>query len=132
MDDLVTWLRAQLDDDERVALAASPGPWGDTETGAPHWSDAGVYDVNDQSVALYDAAYEEGPTSIRAEDATHIARHDPVRVLREVAAKRAIVEWVVNNRVPNSTIGDSFAYALFALAAVYSDRDGYRTEWAPA
>lgn len=27
MDDLVRWLGAQLDEDERIARAATPGPW---------------------------------------------------------------------------------------------------------
>lgn len=27
MDDLITWLRAQIDRQERIALKASPGPW---------------------------------------------------------------------------------------------------------
>jgi hypothetical protein len=27
MDELVVWLRAQLDEDERITRAATPGPW---------------------------------------------------------------------------------------------------------
>jgi hypothetical protein len=64
----------------------------------------------------------------------HIARHDPGRVLREVAAKRAIlaVHWPCANsghtwcgadheEWPCRTVGH--------LAAVYSDHEGYRPEW---
>lgn len=74
----------------------------------------------------------------------HIVLHDPARVLREVAAKRAIIEAadeatsndmsVDNDRRVGSRnmaeepyVGDLI---LRALAGVYSDHPDYRTEWA--
>jgi hypothetical protein len=38
MDDMVTWLRGQLDEDERVAQAqVDAGLWSDTEPQPPRW-----------------------------------------------------------------------------------------------
>ena len=67
MADLVAFLRARIDEDEaaaRAAEAAEREPWQDDE-----WAD-------------------QHPAEL-----AHYARHDPARVLREVAAKRAILEY---------------------------------------
>lgn len=72
-DDLLAFLRARLEEDEQAALAAKPGPW-HADGGsvyATHWID----EVVDYS-----------------ESAEHIARHDPARVLADVAAKRQVVD----------------------------------------
>lgn len=78
--------------------------------------------------------------------ATHIARHDPARALREVTAKRQILAahpddegqcercldsdgiWHENGR----TIAYTAMYpcdTVRALAAVYADHPDYRTDW---
>jgi hypothetical protein len=62
--DLVAWTRAQIDEDERVARAARPG----------YFTPA--------VLSLFSAVG----------DAQHVTRHDPARVLAEVAAKRAILD----------------------------------------
>lgn len=51
--------------------------------------------------------------------ADHIARHDPAHVLREVAAKRRVLDaWEdIDYDVPD--------YVIDALAAVYSDHPDY-------
>lgn len=64
MDDLIAFLNERLAEDERIATAARDEPESDW-----WWSE--------------DA--ESAPER-------HIARHDPARVLADVAAKRAIVE----------------------------------------
>jgi hypothetical protein len=67
MTDLVEFVRACLDDDERVAQAVDPRGWIEaTEEG--HWNEFNQTEID------------------------HIARHDPARVLAEVAAKRAILD----------------------------------------
>lgn len=92
--DLVQWLRAQLDEDERIARAASwtddanawhaePTPFG-ARDGGQRWY---VEDAMDDGVVSHvdpAASDDEGV-------ARHIAEHDPARVLREIAAKRQIV-----------------------------------------
>lgn len=71
----------------------------------------------------------------------HIVRHDPARVLREVAAKRAILQrYVRASEVPPSVAGyvrgqdsgytEACLDALRDLASAWSDHPEYRTEWA--
>jgi hypothetical protein len=72
-------------------------------------------------------------------DAAHIAAHDPARVLREVEAKRSLVN--AHERRPMSK-GDTADCAhcwgavwpcptLRLLASVYDDRPGYQETWRP-
>lgn len=68
--------------------------------------------------------------------ADHIARWDPDRVLREVAAKRAIVDAHAHAHecIELSGSGDSSAgpcFVLRALAAVYADHPHYNPDWRP-
>lgn len=83
--ELAVFLRAGLDADEAVALAA-------TRTFGPDWraqrttSDLMGGRVYGKDRDRYVAEAMRGP------GATYIARHDPARVLREVTGKRAIVE----------------------------------------
>ena len=87
----------------------------------------------------------------RKADARHIARHDPARVLREIAAKRAIVA-AHHPETPSKYGHDVLRCAvcqtergvwaedrhadpwpcltLRHLAAVWSDHPDYRAEWA--
>ena len=124
MDDLVTWLRAQLDEDERLAVrCASVGNYRWSE---PSEDDPDGHVVDGRGGIII---WDEG-----ANLSAHIARHDPARVLREVAAKRAIVDRITDqlDRSDNPWwYADTVTPILRHLAAVYSDRDGYRQEWAP-
>lgn len=63
MNDLIAFLRAQLEDDEQIAREAVR--W---DEGCSAWSDAGEPDW------------------------VHITRHDPARVLADVDAKRQMVD----------------------------------------
>lgn len=84
MTELIEKLRAALDDDERVAQA-SIGRNGRAEHGRGNWThldDGRVED--DQDILRVRFTW-------RAEGA-HIARHDPARVLRQVAAMRKVLE----------------------------------------
>lgn len=55
----------------------------------------------------------------------HIARHDPARVLRECASKRAIVEYATNQHVDMVEC----LPILLLLAAPYSDHPDLKEEW---
>jgi hypothetical protein len=149
-DDLVKWLRVQVDEDEQTALAATPGRW--------HWVDPG----GKIKQALVADEYRDGRWSMvlpcangdafpSVYDAEHIARHGPARVLREVAAKRQIM--LIHRRPPVGLWSsepfedccDGCGYSgefnapnvrhigdcpeLRALAAVYADQPGFREEW---
>ncbi|MGW1998132.1 DUF6221 family protein, partial [Embleya sp. NPDC001921] len=73
----------------------------------------------------------------------HIARHDPLRVLRDVAARRRIVENYVKvcgyGHGGYTTRDEAYVLAEGALAttvkilaAVYENHPDYREEWRPA
>ncbi|MFJ6566246.1 DUF6221 family protein [Streptomyces sp. NPDC091292] len=131
MDDLVDWLRAQLDEDKRIAQAAT---WCDdaatwraavseygtpARPGGPRWY---VEDsMEDGVVTTVDpqASADEGV-------ALHIAEHDPARVLREIDAKRRVL-----NTLHEEGGDRMFADIFHLLALPYADRPGYRQEWAP-
>lgn len=146
--DLAAWLRQQLDTDERVATDA------ENNEDARRWSASDdpwsgrVLDGNGDIVV-----YDEGSPSFQ--EATHIARHDPARVLAEVEAKRRIM--AIHNRradafpalaggpFDNCCDGCGFegpcedpvtedindCPILRLLALPYADRPGYREEWRP-
>lgn len=121
MTDLVSWLSSQLDHDEQVARAASPGPW---TTGAANHSIVGPDGPLPRlagHVVCSVGAYDRGVPS--AADAEHIALHDPARVLRQVAAHRRLIElWKLLNE-------PALYEALEAVAGIYSDRSGFDPSW---
>jgi hypothetical protein len=130
MDELVQWLRAQLDEEERVASGCSGMAWLEHPK---NWVSAPPLN----RVAL---VVDDG-------DRGHIVRHDPARVLREIDAKRQQVAWctgVIGDRdlsrygEPGLLKDDPEPLAvtlavetLRLLALPYADRPGYREEWQP-
>lgn len=92
MDDLIAFIRARLDEDEAAAKSARPGPW-DYETEVGGFGPVGCVMMplgNHKGTRTGLTAFTPLGTQDAA-TAAHIARHDPARVLREVAAKRAIL-----------------------------------------
>jgi Family of unknown function (DUF6221) len=135
MHDLVTWLRAQLDEDEQVAKAANPGPWRrftdrahldpDTIFGGRWMGDMDKL----RNVCSLVYSWEKDANG------EHIARHDPARVLAEVEAKRRILGWHSGDRDGRclccqiETAGTCQTVRLLALP--YADRPDFREEWRP-
>ena len=128
-DDLIAFLNARLDEDEAAAKKShyEGQRWLTEEEGVYRWP-------TDELVHSAD----------RKADARHIARFDPARVLREVAAKRAIIAEHGPSRQDGSrcrvctAIADGGATRFRApcptlrhLAAAYSDHPDYRQEWKP-
>lgn len=139
MDDLVAFLRAQLDEDEALARAATngTGEW---------WWDHGYGDMcNDPTCPYGELTDRPGPEDTHGgtvlmdvhgydikepwQGADHIARHDPARVLREVEAKQRIVDRYAWLREHGDTGGAAWVLPLLALP--YADHPDYRPEWAP-
>jgi len=146
---LVEFLTARLDEDEQVArwaiqysglrdrgLAES---WEVVRTGEEGRSlliQTRYEALRSKPVTeFYDAAFHR-PL------ADHIARHDPARVLREVEAKRRLVERYERAVSQSASVsqyirGQDHGYeeacrdALHDAAAVYSDHPDYREEWRP-
>jgi hypothetical protein len=160
MDDLAAFIEARLAEDEAMAREATQGDW--------HWVDPGVktklalvtggYSVD--SATRWDSAEWGWNYVLRSlddrpfqADTAHIARHDPARVLREVAAKRAIVAEHQPRRVGQSLTWCGRCHRVIrdarededpcgpfdwpcptmrALAAAWNDHGDYRAEWATA
>jgi len=128
-DDLAAFVRARVDADEAEALAASPGPWHVTA------EQDEVLAVDGERVA---DGFALSGRQLRA-TTRHIARHDPARVLRDVAAKRRLLAvhrpYVVEpDQACLGCAGDNVwerCPVLRALAAVYDDHPDYREEWRP-
>lgn len=118
--DLATWLRQQLDDDERTARA-----------------------VNADADPLSDCWFD----CTGGGHADHHLRWDPERVLAEVDAKRRILDEVVDEATgldmqvdgefrvgrrdekAEPYLGDVL---VRLLALPYADRPGYQERWRPA
>lgn len=123
--DLVEFLTARLDEDERTAAAARGRLWRHDGAGGPHSIGPAYATVTFEPSAF---SHEQGQHvcgSALVSDAAHIARHDPARVLAEVAAKRRIVEDA--RQVP--TI--SMRHVLRLLALPYAEHPEYSADWAP-
>lgn len=97
MTDLVEFLRARFDEDEQVASGAIRGPWAVATNGevyAPSYDrEVRLAGGRTMTEHLYVTSDSEGLSpSVQEEEAAHIARHAPGRVVAEVAAKRAILD----------------------------------------
>lgn len=114
MTDLITWLRAQLDSDERMAHEAT-----------------GV-------IAMFTAPRQNGKTVA----AMFLRSQTPERLLRQVQAHRAILDRLTetSGAVEAWNEADLDPYVIGArkrelevvaqiLASIYSDRDGYDPDW---
>ena len=69
-----------------------------------------------------------------AQTADHRARHGPLRVLREVAAKRSMVRmWQTRSRGPRDRLGpghpDVATAMVVAMAAVFAEHPDFDTSW---
>ncbi|MCX5601590.1 DUF6221 family protein [Streptomyces phaeochromogenes] len=133
MDDLVQWLGQQLDEDERIAEAASPGPW------RPNEESDEVLAVDGITVA---DGFALSGRQLRA-TTEHIARHDPARVLREVAVTRRAIEsfercsysvgTAPHEDMRNVALAkvDTWRFVLRLRALSYADWPGYKEAWRP-
>jgi hypothetical protein len=129
-DDLVQFLRARLDEDE--TLAQNTGQW------STSWQDLTMDGELRDDVNAGTVAYIPHEAT-----RTHIARHDPSRVLREVEARRRILDDVVPTMqadelriagewgVGADPVREASDDLLSLLALPYSDHPDYRSEWAP-
>ncbi|MFF5655170.1 DUF6221 family protein [[Kitasatospora] papulosa] len=134
MDDFVKFLRARIDEDEAIAKAPTHATWATAEWRFGEVDGASYVDLGtnhlDRVSSLTDAEME------------HIARHDPVRVLREVDAKRRILaehdevaagaasdDWLI--RDPSRAVLRILDPVLRTLALPYADHPDYRNSWRP-
>ncbi|MER7507063.1 DUF6221 family protein [Streptomyces lavendulae] len=125
MDDLVQFLRDRLADDEQTAKALCI----DTRPGhIPRWELCG-------DGSIRDSAPRDPALRVRftwAPEARHIVRHDPVRVLAEVKAKRAVIglyELAVDHQ--QEVAAKSYRDVLRLLSVAYADHPDFTKNWAP-
>jgi hypothetical protein len=170
--ELTRFLHARLDEDDRIARAAMRLPGGvpgeqwrvsgsHSDAGGTYWSITNASSDIDRVPTLEMVGSGMSGGGAHTEDvATHIAAHDPARVLREIEAKRKLLDdhpivprdvepTVINGEEiggpyypfgcgnchtePDSPEVNGFGYCLTwrVLASVYADRPGYREAWRP-
>ncbi len=119
-DDLVQFLRARLDEDERQARAAM------------------IYQDASWRVETSGIITTSSETDVYTDDrelAEHIARHDPARVLAEVEARREVVRLAERAHDYHETFMNGFAAAmegaLRLFAQAHANHPDYREEWRP-
>lgn len=135
--DLIAFITARLDEDEQAARAVGmPDIWRADSS----WAAELLNPLPSQR-----QAHPGYVPMITQADLDHIARHDPARVLREVEAKRRIIEAAEEASGLDIQVDGSFRVGrrdttaepyigdviLRALAAAWSDHPDYRQEWAP-
>jgi hypothetical protein len=104
---IIGFLNARYDEEAREARALDHG----------HWNAVAESGARDQTTENF------------------LLRHDPARVLREIAAKRALVEqWA--DRYDDNPYSASHEIAdardvLHTLASVYTNHPDYQQKWAP-
>jgi len=119
---LTEFLTARIDEDEAVALAATEGPWhanGKRDDG--EWAADGCR-IEGAGIIIYDESGHD------EDQAAHIARHDPARVLAECEAKRLLLEL----HGPHGRDTEALpCRELAVLALPYADHPDYQPEWRP-
>ena len=136
---IVEFVNARLNEEERAAKAAGAGQWtADTEIRTVR-DGAGVWVLGEDGdpVATARFAFDASGEGIDPRAiGGHIARHDPARVLREVAAKRAILReytdavdlWERESEAPDSVA--ALEAVTRHMAAAHSDHPDYDPAWA--
>jgi Family of unknown function (DUF6221) len=132
-DALIAFVEARIAEDERDAQLMArvfPPPWDVNDRGhsatvkadAPHFPI--VTSIDQAQVPESDAGRWPG------ELISHIARHNPARVLADVAAHRAILE-ELRRQYDDGTSGEGTATrAVLALARVHAAHPDFWPAWA--
>jgi hypothetical protein len=137
---IVEFLKARMGEDEAVARAASAGPWT-----MRHGSDGTTEIMSSEPLPDLPGHFqtvtddEGGAIPPFDGDAAHIAHFDPARTLREVAAKRAILDYCEKSRWARKQTGEGDAYhvgetdayetVVHQLAAVYAGHPEFDPSW---
>ncbi|MFE4691250.1 DUF6221 family protein [Streptomyces sp. NPDC056749] len=130
MDELTSFLRARLAEDEATAIGAREsefcedgrwvvrGPFGDSQL------------LGSVQSEVSEAILGEDTDDVPFPLALHVARHDPARTLADVEAKRRLIDWVLRwpmRPAPPSSVNG----VLELLALPYADHPDYRKDWRP-
>ncbi len=117
---VVEFLEARLTEDELTAHAAIEG----SPDWQAHYDYRDVKDADGHYVVLADSRY---PT---AEQAAHIARHSPARVLAECEIKRSLIAEFLRHDALGDVAGRSVLEdTLRAISSAYSGHPDYDPAW---
>lgn len=143
MNEMITWLRACLDDDEKAAKAATKGPW--RHNPDKHWRKPGTAEfeesvfagpAGDAATSVAGTGPSDDPQSMA--DAAHIARHDPAAVLEDIRMKRDLLdEYEAVAHLDTDQPPTEYAHgrarglgeAVKTIAAAYRHRPGFKESW---
>lgn len=139
MTDIVGFIAARLDEDEKLARATAGDLTYRVEDGL-RW----IYDAGRSAAAIImdgrgeEVLHQEGLGYPLETQAEHIARHDPARVLRDVAAKLRIVgrHGAYEGRCVVCCTGDDEGWHVWPcgtirdLASVWADHPDFDPAWA--
>jgi hypothetical protein len=122
------FVRARLDEDEadaQASLAIDPPAWDSIQQLGP--ANRGLV-VDANGYGLWDCEGSDllcmtGPT------ARHVARWDPARVLAEIAAKRALVEWCEGAAISGDQSHALAGEVLDQYATLHADHPDFKAEW---
>jgi hypothetical protein len=157
-DQLVSFLRARLDEDEQAARRAceygAQAEWqlNDASDMVLCWPPEPEVAENERRLGVTVTADQWRGMAIDSPAmASHIARHDPARVLREVEAKRQLItehyvtqgvhegrahqvctrcsDYVERGELARPEVAPCRTLRLLALP--YADHEDYREEWRP-
>lgn len=128
---LVELLQARLDEAEQAARSATPGPW---KADDPTWAET-IYGPDHVAVVAGGRWGGEASVFESTDDALHIARYHPARVLAEVEAKRRIVDLCAEALAfegphrYSPSCADLAEDILRAQALPYADHPDYDPTW---
>lgn len=121
--DLVTFIRARLDEDRRLAIKAHAAT--ENVQGVAEWyrsSTDGIGVTGTNNMILTD-----GHGFLDEHISDHVVAHQPTRVLRGVEAKRQLIAEFVNAYQQSTRAG--LELALRIAATEWSTHHDYQQEW---
>lgn len=126
---IIDFIEARLAEDEATAMAAEGANWGQRRDRMNPYV---IHDVDAYKPGILYTGRIIAAEKLETRD--HIVRHDPARVLREVTAKRALLEHHGDqHECTNWELASAYPYVgcsvLRELAAVYSDHPEFDPEW---
>lgn len=116
--ELVAFLRARLDEDEQLARDLDGARWQRQTLVGDEYNFGEVVEVGGGPVASCGVEFNEDG-EIRA---AHIARHDPARVLAEVAAKRRLSELLAGGEsLTGRRVGEEYRLGILDALRLLSE-----------
>lgn len=129
MSELVDWLKAQLDEDERIAQAASEWPWTLHPEGDKilRHNDGTYDDWEDEDLIVVETMGWSSQAT--RSNGLHVIRWEPSQVVQDIAAKRLIIAQL--DRAHDNPFYDAAIGAIRLLAWGCRHREGWKVEWFP-